>query len=73
MSGAFVDSNVILDVFEDDPTWVEWSESTLEEYSSTDRLYINSIAYAQVSIGFHQIADLEAALNGVELTMVEIP
>ena len=73
MSGALVDSNVILDVFEDDPTWAEWSESTLDKYSMTDRLYINSIVYAEVSVGFHRIEDLEAALNGVDLTMMEIP
>ncbi len=73
MSGALVDSNVILDVFEDDPTWAEWSESTLDKYSATDRLYINSIVYAEVSVGFHRIEDLEAALNGADLTMMEIP
>jgi predicted nucleic acid-binding protein len=73
LTGVFVDSNVILDVFEDDPRWVEWSESTLDQYSATGRLYINSIVYAEVSIGFHRIEDLEAALNGVDLRMVEIP
>ena len=73
MRGALVDSNVILDVFEEDPTWVDWSESTLDERSATDRLYINSVVYAEVSIGFDRIEDLEAALCGADLTMVEIP
>lgn len=33
MKGVLVDSNIILDVFEADPVWVEWSESLLEFYS----------------------------------------
>lgn len=73
MRGALVDSNVILDVFGDDPTWAGWSESILDEFSTTNRLYINSIVYAEVSIGFHRIEDLEEALNGVDLAMMEIP
>ena len=73
MSGALIDSNVILDVFGDDSTWAEWSVSILDEYSATNRLYINSIVYTEVSIGFHRIEDLEQALNGVDLRMMEIP
>lgn len=33
MNGVLVDSNVILDVFEADPAWVDWSEAMLEQYS----------------------------------------
>ena len=73
MSGALIDSNVVLDVFGDDDTWAEWSVSILDEYSVTNRLYINSIVYTEVSIGFHRIEDLEQALNGVDLRMMEIP
>jgi len=51
MNGILVDSNVILDVFEDDPTWADWSESTLEHYSLTQELYINAMIYAELSIG----------------------
>jgi len=32
MKGVIVDSNIILDVFLNDPDWADWSESTLEEY-----------------------------------------
>ena len=73
MRGALVDSNLILDVFGDDPTWADWSESILDEYGATNHLCINSIVYAEVSIGFHRIEDLEEALNGVHLAMMEIP
>ncbi len=62
MKGIFVDSNVILDVFLDDPKWADWSESTLERYSENSTLYINPIIYTEISIGFERIEDLEYAV-----------
>ena len=73
MKGVLVDSNVILDVFEDDPAWVDWSESMLDRYSIAHTLYINSIIYAEVSIGFEQIEELEEAITGCGFEIVEIP
>jgi hypothetical protein len=34
MKGILVDSNIILDVFLDDPNWAEWSESRLEKFGA---------------------------------------
>ncbi len=73
MKGVLVDSNVILDVFLDDPTWADWSESTLEEYAQYAKLSINSIVYSEVSIGFERIEDVESALSKAGFEMMEIP
>jgi predicted nucleic acid-binding protein len=73
MKGLLVDSNVILDVFLDDPNWADWSESALAEYSVDTGLYINSIVYTEVSIGFEKIEELESALNKSGFQMLEIP
>ena len=43
MNGILVDSNVILDIFEDDPVWYSWSEAQLEHYGALGALYINPI------------------------------
>ncbi len=43
MGGILVDSNILLDLFQNDPNWVDWSESILERCSMTDQLYINQI------------------------------
>lgn len=65
MKGVFVDSNIVLDVFLDDPKWADWSESTLERYYKNSTLYINPIVYTEISIGFERIEDLEyAVING---------
>jgi predicted nucleic acid-binding protein len=73
MKGILVDSNIILDVFLDDPNWAEWSESKLEKFSSITKLFINPVVYSEVSIGFKRIEDLESALNHGGFQMLEIP
>jgi len=73
MKGVLVDSNVILDVFLNDLKWADWSESRLEEYSDYTSLYINSIIYSEISIGFELIEDLESAITKAGFQLLEIP
>ena len=73
MKGVLVDSNIILDVFLNDLKWGDWSESKLEEYSDQTSLYINSIIYSEISIGFELIEDLESAINKAGFHMLDIP
>jgi len=73
MKGLLVDSNVILDIFLDDPNWADWSESVLANYSVHTTLYINSIVYTEVSVGFEKIEELESALHKGGFQMLEIP
>ena len=73
MKGVLVDSNVILDVFLDDLNWADWSESKLEEYSYASSLYINSIIYSEISIGFELIEELENAIGKAGFQLLEIP
>jgi predicted nucleic acid-binding protein len=73
MKGILVDSNIILDVFLDDPNWADWSESKLAEFSSITKLFINPVVYSEVSIGFKRIEELESALNRAGFQLLEIP
>jgi len=73
MRGILVDSNVILDVFLDDPNWAEWSESKLAKLSLITKLFINSVVYSEVSIGFQRIEELEFAFIQSGFQMLEIP
>jgi predicted nucleic acid-binding protein len=57
-----VDSNVILDVATDDPTWGGWSAQALARAADRSVLVISPIVFAEVSIGFERIEDLERAL-----------
>lgn len=59
---VLVDSNVLLDVATEDPKWGQWSASALEVAANEGPLAINPLIYAEVSIGFSRIEDLEAAI-----------
>jgi len=73
MKGVLVDSSVILDVFENDPVWADWSEATIVTYATQLPLFINPVIYAEVSIGFQRIEELEEAFAGCGLRMLPIP
>ena len=62
MAEVMLDSNVLLDVLTEDPAWFGWSSRTLEECAQNHILVINPIIYAEVSIGFDRMEDLDAAL-----------
>jgi predicted nucleic acid-binding protein len=62
MADVLVDSNVLLDLFIEDEEWVEWSAAMLEQASTRGRLIINPIIYAEVSVRFDSVEDLEADL-----------
>lgn len=73
MNGILVDSCVLLDLFTNDPNWADWSESVLEKYSQTNTLYINSIVYTEISIGFAKIEEVDEAISALGLKVLEIP
>lgn len=62
-SGVLVDSNVLLDLLEEDRVWYEWSSRKLQLAADTSNLIINPVIYAEISIGFQRIEELEGALR----------
>ncbi len=62
MTDVLVDSNVILDIVTEDPNWFAWSSTQLTDCTNQGNLLINPIIYAEVSIGFAQPDELDAAL-----------
>jgi predicted nucleic acid-binding protein len=62
LAPVLVDSNVILDVATNDPRWYEWSAQALETAAERCILVVNPIIYAEVSIGYKTIEDLEQGL-----------
>jgi predicted nucleic acid-binding protein len=68
-----VDTNVLVDVLEDDPEWADWSIGQLRAQSKIHRLAINPIIYAELSLTFSTVEALDQALDDLGLTMVELP
>jgi len=57
-----VDSNIILDIVTEDPEWFGWSSDTLAYHADAHILVVNPIIYAEISIGFERIEDLDKTL-----------
>jgi predicted nucleic acid-binding protein len=68
-----VDSNVLVDVLENDPQWADWSVGQLRAQSKIHRLAINPIIYAELSLTFSTAEALDSAIEDLDLTMIEIP
>ena len=68
-----VDTNVLLDIFQNDPKWAGRSQEQLDAASTTDRLVINPVIYSELSIAFARIEELEAVLTEATLTVESIP
>jgi predicted nucleic acid-binding protein len=62
VAGTLVDSNVLLDLFTEDRLWREWSETQLADALDRGSTLINPIIYAEISISFERIEELEQAL-----------
>lgn len=73
MPAALVDSNVLLDIVTEDAQWFDWSSRTLESLAETHVLAINVVIYAEVSLAFERIEDLDAALPEAALERRAIP
>lgn len=63
MPDSLVDSSVLLDVLTEDEDWFEWSSRELARWSDEGALIINPIVYAEVSIRFRRIEDLDEVLG----------
>ena len=70
---VLVDTNVLIDVLENDSSWVDWSIEQLRAQSKLRLLAINAIIYAELSLVFSRIEDLDSAVDGLGLAMLEIP
>lgn len=71
--GVILDSNVLLDIFMEDPVWFEWSSKIVAYYAERTELIINPIIYAEVSIGFKKIEELEEVLATQYFTREGLP
>src|SRR5205823_889840 len=68
-----VDTNVILDVVQNDTKWADWSLAALETAAARDALAIDDIIYAELSVGYAAIEDLDAMISVWRLEFAPIP
>jgi len=68
-----VDTNVLLDLVTDDPDWAGWSQQQLDHAAARDDLTINDIVYAELSIGYERMEELDAMIQTAGLAIAAIP
>lgn len=68
-----VDTNVLIDVLEDDPEWADWSIAQLRAQSKVHRLVINPVIYAELSLAFSTLEALDRVLEDMELPVLDLP
>ena|SRR5208283_3796312 len=62
-----VDTNILIDIFQNDPTWAKKSIAATAEAAARDSLAINEIIYAELAAGFDDQASLDEALAPLPL------
>lgn len=66
----FVDTNVLLDVVQDDPVWADWSQQRLDAAGAVDQLAINEVVYAELAVGYQDMDALDAMIAQAELVVM---
>jgi hypothetical protein len=69
---VIVDSNIIFDLWDQDPVWSSWSAQQLRSLSTAHDLVINVVIYAEVSARFSSQGNLDKAVDELGLIVSEI-
>lgn len=70
---TLVDSNILIDIFENSPAWGSWSSAQLIAAGADENVAINPVVYAELSVGFVSQASLDRWLDRLEILVVEPP
>ena len=68
-----VDTNVLVDVLQNDPQWADWSIGQLRAQAQLHQLVINPVIYAELSLSFSTFEALDRVVATMELAMHETP
>jgi len=68
-----VDTNVLFDLVTNDPIWADWSFRQLETHGFGNRLVVNPVVYAELSVGFDRIDKVDAFLGETGVEVIEVP
>jgi hypothetical protein len=68
-----VDTNVLVDVLQNDPQWADWSIAQMRSQARLHALVINPVIYAEMSLSFLTIEALDDVVITLALELREIP
>jgi|SRR5271165_1318752 len=68
-----VDTNVLLDVVNRNPVWLNWSAGQMMQLAKIHELIINPIIYAEFSVTFVLLAEVEKSVSDLGLKVEDLP
>lgn len=73
MAVILIDSCIVTDLADPESAWFEWSAKTLENLDQNNTMVINPIIYAECSVGFEHIEEVEALFEHLGFVSKPIP
>jgi predicted nucleic acid-binding protein len=70
---TLVDTNVLVDLSTGDPVWADWSQASLEAAALRGPLFINEVIYAELSVRFDRLDELDAFLEIAGVGLISPP
>jgi predicted nucleic acid-binding protein len=70
---TLVDTNILLDLVTNDTVWVDWSQRQLEVAAVRGTVVINDVVYAELSVGFLRVEEVDAVLAAAQVEMAAMP
>ena len=73
MAVILIDTCIVTDLAAPESAWFDWSISTLEQLDRNNTMVINPIIYAECSVGFTRIEEVEALFEHLGFAMKQVP
>lgn len=73
MATILLDSCILIDLSNPQNQWYEWTVTQLERLDLNNQLVINPIIYAECSVMYQTIEEIEAYINNLGLPIRELP
>ncbi|MFB2553928.1 type II toxin-antitoxin system VapC family toxin [Ensifer soli] len=70
---TLVDTNILLDLVTNDPAWADWSIEQMEAAALAGPLLINDAIYAELSVRYQRIEDVDAFIDEAGLLVMPMP
>jgi predicted nucleic acid-binding protein len=70
---TLIDTNVLLDIATNDSRWAPWSLHQLDAAAIRGSVLINAVVYAEFSIGYARIEEIDRVITDAGLELTEIP
>lgn len=70
---VLIDTNIVLDIWTDDPAWSAWSTQAILDAEASGPLAVNPIIYAELCYEAQSEAHVEQALDRARIRRLQLP